>query len=261
VILKLLQGAFIGVALILPGLSAGTVILILGFYRQFIEDLSGLRIKPYLPLLGGVIGGALAGVYIISYLLEYYNAAIMAFLMGLLLASVPTVINFRYGTEKTLNITTLKKFIWPFALGIAGFVITWYIICEPTRTFTILPPGGFLHFFLGGTLASATMLLPGVSGSSILIIINLYDDVIYAVSSWQWLKLGFLAAGFAVGLFGLARLLSALYRRYQTAISFLLAGMILGSTRILLPARFSLTFLLFATAGALIVLYFTRKKI
>jgi len=261
VILKLLQGASIGVALILPGLSAGTVILILGFYRQFIEDLSVLRIKPYLPLLGGVIGGALAGVYIISYLLEHYNAAIMAFLMGLLLASIPAVINIRQAAEQPFTINNISKFIWPIALGIAGFVTTWYIICEPTRTFTILPPGGFLHFFLGGTLASATMLLPGVSGSSILIIMNLYDDVIHAVSNWQWLKLGFLASGFAVGLFGLARLLSALYRRYQTAISFLLAGMILGSTRILMPAQFSLTFFIFAAAGAVIVLYFTRKKI
>ncbi len=260
-ILKLLQGAFIGLALILPGLSAGTVILILGFYRQFIDDLSSLRIKPYLAMLAGAIIGALAGIYAISYLLEHYNVAVMAFLMGMLLASIPTVINCRHKTENPLNISVLKKIIWPLILGAAGFIVTWYIICEPARTFTVLPPGGFLHFFLGGTLSSATMLLPGVSGSSILIIMNLYDDVIYAVSNWQWLKLGFLAAGFAVGLFGLARLLSALYRRYQTAVSFLLAGMILGSTRILLPAQFSFTFFIFAAIGAALVLYFTRKKI
>ena len=250
-ILKLLQGAFIGVALILPGLSAGTVILILGFYRQFLDDLAGLRLKPYLPMLAGAAAGALAGVYAVSYLLERHNSAVMAFLLGMLLASVPTVINYRPGW-------VLK--LWPLILGVAGFLITWFVVCEPTNTFTVLPPGGLFHFFLGGTLASATMLLPGVSGSSVLIILNLYDDVIYAISHWQWLNLAFLAAGFVVGLFGLARLLSALYRRYQTAVSFLLAGLILGSTRVLLPDRLSLTIALAAAAGAFLVLFITRKR-
>ncbi len=258
-VLKLLKGAFIGIALILPGLSAGTVILILGFYREFVDDLSTLRFKPYLPMLAGAACGVIAGVSVISYLLEQYNVAIMAFLLGMLLASIPAVLNCRISVKKPANGGALKKYIWPFLLGTAGFLTTWFIICEPTRTFTVFPPGGHLHFFLGGALASATMLLPGVSGSSILIIMNLYDDVIFAISSWQWLKLGFLAAGFAAGLLGLARLLSAFYRRYQVSVSFLLAGLILGSTRVLLPAHFSLTFLISALAGALIVLYFTRK--
>lgn len=252
VILKLIQGVFIGVALILPGLSAGTVILILGFYRRFLDDLASFHLRPYLLMTAGAAGGALAGVYAISYLLERYNLAVMAFLLGMLLASVPTVIDFRRGNY------TIKPL--PLILGAAGFLIAWFIVCEPTNTFTVLPPGGFFHFFLGGTLASATMLLPGVSGSSVLIIMNLYDDVIYAVSHWQWLKLSFLAAGFLVGLFGLARLLSALYRRYRAAVSFLLAGLILGSTRALLPARFSLTFALAAIAGAILVLYIASKR-
>ena len=249
---KIMQGMFIGLALVLPGLSGGTVILILGFYRRFLEDIASFNFKPYFLLAVGIIIGGLFGVYTISFLLEHFSVVIMSFLLGMLLASAPMVINSR--GSKALRPQ-------PIVLGILGFLLTWFYICEPARSFTVLPPGGFLHFFLGGTLASATMLLPGVSGSSILIIMNLYDDVIHAVSNWQWLKLGFLASGFAVGLFGLARLLSALYRRYQTAISFLLAGMILGSTRILMPAQFSLTFFIFAAAGAVIVLYFTRKKI
>ncbi len=259
--LKLLQGAFIGVALILPGLSAGTVILILGFYRQFLEDISSLRIKPYLPMLAGAIAGVVAGVSVISFLLEQYTVAIMAFLFGMLLASIPTVLSCRVDFVKLPTASAIKKYIWPLILSITGFIITWFIICEPERTFTIFPPGGHLHFFLGGALASATMLLPGVSGSAILIIMNLYNDVIIAVSSFNWLKLSFLAAGFVVGLLALARLLLVLYRRYQTAISFLLAGLILGSTRALLPAHFSLTFFIAAILGAFCVLYFTRKNI
>ncbi len=251
-VLKLLQGAFIGIALILPGLSAGTVILILGFYRRFLEDLASFRLRAYLPMLGGAIAGALAGVYSIRYLLDNFNAPIMGLLMGMLIASIPAVLNYNRGRTKLQP--------WPLVLAILGFYISWFIICEPARTFTVFPPGGWLHFFIGGTLASATMLLPGISGSAILIIINLYDDVIYAVSHWQWLKLSYLAAGFVVGLFGLARLFSALYRRYQNSLTFLLAGLILGSTRALLPAAFSFSFALSALVGAIFVLYITRRR-
>ena len=283
-LIKVLKGSFIGAALVLPGLSAGTVILILGFYRQFLEDLSSLRFKPYLPMLAGAVIGVLLGVSVISYLLTAHNQAIMAFLLGMLLASVPTVLNCRQnasladipiGTVKTGNpersgseqlasrpkgTLTLKEIAWPVFLGVAGFLITWFIICEPTRTFNVFPPGGMLHFFIGGTLASATMLLPGVSGSSILIILNLYDRVIFAITTWQWLSLLSMGAGFIIGLLGLARLLSALYRRYHTAISFLLAGLILGSTRILLPDQFTPGFFVFALLGALTVHYITIKS-
>lgn len=250
-ILKILQGTFIGLAMILPGLSAGTVILILGFYRQFLDDLASLRIRPYLPMIGGALAGALLGVYTISFLLLRFETVVMAFLLGMLLASIPTVIN--YHKDQTI-------LPWPILLGISGFALSWFVFCEPSNTFTVLPPGGLFHFFIGGTLASAAMLLPGVSGSSVLIIMNLYDDAIFAITNWQWAKLVALAAGFTVGLFGLARLLSALYRRYQTAISFTLAGLILGSTRALLPTHFSFMLIIAAACGALVVFLITRKR-
>ena len=65
-LLNFLQGMAIGIAFVLPGISAGTVILILGFYKQFIEDLSNFRLRPYLPHLCGGAVAALAGVKIIG---------------------------------------------------------------------------------------------------------------------------------------------------------------------------------------------------
>ncbi|HSW35375.1 MAG TPA: DUF368 domain-containing protein [Candidatus Limnocylindrales bacterium] len=248
---KLLQGVFIGVTFTLPGLSAGTVILILGFYYELLDDLSRMNLKPYLPHMLGAASGALAGIYAISYLLVHYNAILTSFLLGMLLASVPVVIKHRQKGKLTIG---------PLILGGAGFIITWFIVGDPTTTFTVLPPGGYFHFFLGGSLASATMLLPGVSGSSVLIIMNLYDDVIHVFSNWEWQKLAFLTAGFAVGIFGLARLLSALYRRYNSAITFLLTGLIIGSARALLPTQFTISGTAATVTGFLLVLYFAWQK-
>lgn len=249
---NLLQGLLIGVALVLPGLSAGTVILIFGFYRLFLDDLATLNFRPYLLHLAGAVAGALAAVYTVSFLLDNHNALILAFIFGMLIASVPVVLDLKRG------LCLLKPL--PMICGAFGFYLAWFVICEPNQTFTVLPPGGLFHFFIGGTLASATMLLPGVSGSAVLIIMNLYDDVINAVRHWEWLKLLFLVIGFLVGILGFARLLSALYRRYQLEISFLLAGLIAGSTRALLPLRFSFTFFSAALAGAALVYLLTRMR-
>lgn len=252
VVTNILQGLLIGVALVLPGLSAGTVILIFGFYRQFVDDLAAFNFRPYLLHLAGALIGGLAAVYAVSYLLDNYNLLIMAFIFGMLVASIPIVLNLK------LSPSLLKPI--PLLCGALGFYLAWFIICEPSQKFTILPPGGFFHFFLGGAMASATMLLPGISGSAMLIIVNLYDDVINAIRHWEWPKLFFLAAGFMVGIFGLARLLSALYRRYQLEISFLLAGLIAGSTRALLPLRFSLIFFGAAISGAALVYLLSRFR-
>ncbi len=247
---KLLQGAFIGISMILPGLSAGTVIIILGFYRRFIDDLAAVKLKAYLPVFAGVGAGIFAGAFTINYLLEHYGIVIISFLFGMLLGSVPSVIV----KPERQNLSP-----WPFLLGIAGFVLTWFFVADPNRTFAVLPEIGFFRFLIGGTLSSATMLLPGVSGSAVLIILSIYDEVIHALSHWQLLKLTFFSAGFLIGLFGLARLLSALYRRYKVASSFLLAGLIIGSTRVLLPEQLSLTFFIFAVLGTATVIYFTRS--
>ena len=246
-IVKFFQGMAIGVAFILPGLSAGTVILLLGFYQELIEDLSRIHLKPYLPHLAGGAAGALAGVLVIGYLMEHFNELLTAFLLGMLVTSAHVVLTH----DGKIKIRPL-----PLALAAAGFLVTWFIVCEPSAGLTVLPPVSLIHFLFGGALASATMLLPGVSGSAVLIILNLYDDAIIAVSRLQWLKLAFFGAGFLVGLFGLARLLTALYRRYSNAVAFLLAGLILGSTRVLLPARLTVGGFILAVAGGLLVIYF-----
>ncbi len=247
-----LQGFLIGVALALPGLSAGTVILIFGFYRRFLNDLAVLNIRPYLFHIIGALAGALFAVYTVRYLFDNHNLLLMAFIFGMLIASVPVVLDFRRGRY------LLKPL--PLLCGAGGFYLAWHVIGEPSQTFAVLPPGGLLHLFVGGALASATMLLPGISGSSVLIIINLYDDAINAIRYWEWLKLFPLAAGFFVGILGLARLLSALYRRYQSEISFLLVGLIAGSTRALLPLKFSFSFLIFTLAGATLVCLLARMR-
>ncbi len=248
---KILQGLLIGVTLVMPGLSAGTVILIFGFYRQFLDDLSSLNFRPYLYHLAGALAGALVAVYLVGYLLDHYTLLIKSSIFGMLVASIPVALDLKRGSA------LLKPL--PLLCGAGGFCLVWFVIFE-SQTLSALPPGGFLHLILGGVLAGATMLLPGISGSAMLVTVNLYDDAINAIRYWMWLKLLFLGFGFFLGIFGMARVLSTLYRRYQLEISFLLAGLIAGSTRALLPSHFSLTFLVSALTGAAMVYLLARMR-
>lgn len=240
------KGMAIGIAFILPGVSAGTVILMLGFYRQLISDISIIRLRPYLPHLCGGAVAVLAGVRIIGYLLENYKDTLMAFLLGMLLASL-RVILFHDGRMVRLRPVAVL-------IGIACFLLVWFAFSDPAPDGTSQLAVSLYHFFAGGIVAGATMILPGISGSTTLVIMNIYDDVIFALYNWEWLKLAIFSAGALLGIFLLARLLAALYRRYQDAVSLGLAGLVLGSIRSLLPSSFSIPAVLAALAGAGIVL-------
>lgn len=240
------QGVAIGIAFILPGLSAGTVILILGFYKQFIDDLSSFHLRPYLPHLCGAAAGALAGVRVIGFLLENHRDLLLAFLLGMVIASVRLIL--------IHNGRAIRPRPWSLALGLAAFALAWFVFGNPAPGWTALPAGSHQHFFIAGALAAATMILPGISGSSTLVMMNLYDDMIFAINHWEWLRLAVFTAGGLLGIFVLARLLAALYRRYHDAVSLTLAGLIIGAARSLLPSTFSAAVLLSALAGATAVL-------
>ncbi len=248
---KFLQGIAIGATFVIPGISTGTIILLLGFYRSLLEDISRLNIRPYLLHLAGGIIGALAFVRIIGFLMNRAEDLLMAFFLGAMVLSAHVVL--LHGENTRIAPVPL---LW----GAAGFVVAFFIFSEPSSTLTALPPGSLFHFFLGGAVASATMLLPGVSGSAALVMMNLYDDVTLAVNQWQWLNLAVFGAGCIVGLLVLARLLSALYRRYSNAITFLLAGLILGSTRALLPAAVTPGAVMAAAAGGLLIYCLGGRK-
>lgn len=253
-LINFVKGMAIGAAFILPGISAGTVILLLGFYKQLIEDISAVRLRPYLPHLCGGAVSVLAGVKIIGFLLENCKDLLLAFLLGLLLASL-RVILFQDGKWVRLRPITVL-------IGIASFLLVWFSFTSPAPGWTPLPSVSLYHFFAGGAAAGAAMILPGISGSSALVILNIYDDVIFAVNNWEWLKLAVFSAGALLGIFVLARLLAALYRRYQDAVSLALAGLVLGSIRSLLPSAFSFSAVLAFLAGFGIVfaLSFPRTR-
>lgn len=247
-LLKFLQGIGLGFALILPGMSGGTAFIIFGFYHRIIADLARFRLRPYILLFIVAAIGVVGGAEAIGFLLSKVPNLLVSFLLGALLASVRLVL------PRNPRLTPGR-----FLVLALGLLVAFFFTSEPLGTIEPVIEKAWPLYFAGGVFSSATMLLPGVSGSTVLIIMGLYDDAITALNNLQLLKLFIFACGWGIGLFGFARLLNSFHRQHSQAFSFLLTGLIIGSGRSLLPAYFSWGALGAFLAGAILVLYFGGK--
>ncbi len=252
---KIIQGIFLGISLVLPGMSVGTALIIMGMYREFLSDLSKIIIKKYLPVAAGVFMGIAVSVRGIDYLLRNYPDYMVSFLTGMILSSVWLV--FR-PLDKSNTPTMLLNSGW--ALG--GFLLAWSIASQPLDMAGVEHHHNtsLLFLFTGGLLTSITMLLPGLSGSSLLIMIGLYDDLLRSVMDFAWVQIIVFGTGVIAGMLIFPRNIIFVYNRFQTRMTFLIAGLLAGSTRALLPGMFNGAVLFFIACGAALVLLINKQE-
>lgn len=244
-----LRGVLMGIADSIPGVSGGTVAMIVGIYERlvlaissfdthFLSLLFGGKIRQALKhvqfgflgilLLGIVVGLGSSAVFMHQLLRDHLPVTFGAF-MGMILASV--VILFHQIKNKT------------FACGIAvvlGTIAAWLIT-------TLNPMAGedssLLYIFCCGLVAICAMILPGISGSYILLILGEYAQIIARVKDLAHLKttpgdfltLCVFGAGCVLGLLAFSRLLKFLLKHYHGVILSLLIGFMLGSIACLWP--------------------------
>lgn len=237
-----IKGFFLGFIIVLPGLSGGTAFLILGLYEKFIKDLSRFNLKAYWPLFCGAIAGVFTSGFFFSMLFTSYRNITAAFLLGLLLASIKAVFHIQHRFSAAKIIILAAGFLPAFLLANEplGFV------AEGSRVNPAL-------LLFGGAFASATMLIPGIPGSSVLIFLGIYDDVLFYLKEFDLFNLLIFAAGSLLGIFFLARVLDRLYSHYQASTAYFFAGLIAGSARVLWPATFSIPVVLAFLAGFILV--------
>lgn len=230
-----------GSADIVPGVSGGTIALLLGVYEPLLDSLRTLTepdfvqsllqrrfreasaILPwrFLMALGsGILLAALTLAQLLSWLLANQPELLWSFFAGLVLASVVVVAGRVAG--------------WPaprflqFAAGAVGaFAVVGLV---PAQT-----PNTPLFLFLSGALAICAMILPGISGAFILVLLGKYQHVLDAVSNGDVVTLAIVAVGAGGGLITVARFLSWLFNRYHDATLAFLSGLMLGSLRKLWP--------------------------
>jgi len=234
------KGFCMGAADVVPGVSGGTMAFILGIYEElirtirtfdtdFIKLLFGLKIKAaldhvnwrfLLPLILGILGAIFSLAKILSWVLQNHPVPIWSFFFGLILASVFTV-------SKHLQQWTPALIAW-MLVGAAGiyFLVGLVPVDTPTAPWFLV---------ISGAVAICAMILPGISGSFILLLMGKYHFVLDAVNNRDFLTLLLVAAGAGIGLVSFARLLSWVLKKYHDATIAFLTGLMLGSLRKVWP--------------------------
>ncbi|MCE5089171.1 DUF368 domain-containing protein [Staphylococcus devriesei] len=184
---NILKGFGMGTSDLVPGISGGTIALLLGIYDGFISSVSGLFSKRFWPslkfLLPILIGMGLAiGILsnLINYLLEYHHVATMFFFTGLIIGIIPYLLRTAH-VKKTFS---AKHYI-VMIVGIAILVAITLLNSgdQSADTSLHLSFGLIIKYFIAGVCASSAMLLPGISGSFMLLVFGAYGTVMYAVSN------------------------------------------------------------------------------
>ncbi len=227
-----LRGAAMGLADAVPGVSGGTMALILGIHPRLVRAIAGVgpgllrdlfserraeawkrHDLTFVALLAaGIAIGIVVGANILSLVMERYPVALMAILFGLVAASIP------------IPAAVPKWNAWDIASASACAILAFTIGVVPG----IVAPTGMWFLPIAGAIAACAMILPGISGSYLLVLMGLYATIIHAVAELELLVIALVGIGAVAGLMlfsrGLRRMLEVHPGRTHAAMVGLLAG-------------------------------------
>lgn len=228
------KGACMGAADVIPGVSGGTIAFLMGIYQELLDSIKSVNGEAFKLLFKGkiaefwkhingnflvsIFAGILVSVFslarLMKYLLEFHPIQLWSFFFGLILASAIYIL-------KGLDKWSLPNIISLLAgVGIAAFIC----VASPAQT-----PDALWFIFLSGAIAICAMILPGISGSFILLLLGKYAFVMTAVTELNIPVLAVFAVGCAVGIVSFSHFLSWLLKKFYMLTIALLSGFMLGS--------------------------------
>ena len=236
------KGALMGAADVIPGVSGGTMAFITGIYDRLIAAINSVDLMTLklfftgkfkaslsrihwgfiIPLVLGVFFSVLTLARIITKLLTTYPVMVWAFFFGLILASIWVVLK-AVGEWNLKTITGL----------ITGTVGAWFIV----GMIPLTTPNTWWFTIIAGIVSIIAMVLPGISGSFILVLISQYRRIIEAVKDLDLATLGFFYIGTMIGIIGFARILGWLLEKQRALTLAILSGFMVGSMRKVWPFK------------------------
>lgn len=235
-----ITGFTMGSADLVPGVSGGTIAFISGVYEELVYSIKyfsgkffqvllkeGIRNSitkaPFgfvIPLGIGIVAAILLLSEVLTYLLDVYPTYLWSLFFGLIVASIWIV------RKRVVTWDPIDYFIL-----FVGAIIAYFIVAAvPVST-----PATPLAFLIAGMIAAMAMILPGISGSFLLVIMGKYDQILEAVVARDYLTLFLVAIGAVIGLAIFSRIITWLFARYHDIVIALLIGLMIGSLRKIWP--------------------------
>ncbi|MDR0832026.1 MAG: DUF368 domain-containing protein [Bacillales bacterium] len=240
---ELVAGVSIGVGIIIPGFSGGTMAVIFGVYQKLISSIANLTKHPlkvikemFFIILGAIIGFG-SGLLVVLYLFKYFPLQISLFFTGLIFGSIPNIFNKCRDDKKKI---TFKWYDLLFAFIFFALVIVMPFI--PKGSVTQINWQTYLALALIGILCSV-VLLPGLSGSMILLIAGFYSFMMNTIEAlvknilyWDFVNFGTniliclsFGIGLIIGLLLISKALDYLMNKHQLTMYWIIFGLLLAS--------------------------------
>ncbi|MDE0559456.1 DUF368 domain-containing protein [Algoriphagus sp. NF] len=239
-LLNYLKGLAMGAADIVPGVSGGSIALITGIYQQLLDSINSFNkenlslllkfeLKGFfksvngkflLSLVLGILTSAFTLSRLITYLMDEHPIPLWSFFCGLILVSAFWILK------------EIKRWHLGVVLAVVlGTALAWWVTELPPTS----SPDATWFTFVAGAIAICAMILPGISGSFILLILGKYENIMTAISERDLFTLGVFAAGCVVGILSFSRVISWLLKKFYSTTIGLLSGFMLGSINKLWP--------------------------
>lgn len=225
----ILKALWIGSTMTIPGISGGTMAVIVGIYEELISSINGLIKEPkkHLPFLLQFVLSACIGFILFARLVttllaspKYGNIIKFIFVI-IILAGIP----FLY-KKANIKALTLAHILYIFA----GILIVISISSLPSDLF--MEKEGFLNLFIqliGGIIIAIALVLPGISVSHMLYILGIYESVMHSVYTFHWFNLVPLLLGVVLGTFATTSLLEKLLKKYPDKVYMTILGFVAAS--------------------------------
>jgi len=234
----IIRGIAIGVAFIIPGFSGGSIAAILGIYEKLICAIADIfkdfkrSIKTLLPIAIGMAVGVISLLFPLSWALEAFPIPTVSLFVGLAIGGMPSITDKVKGEK-----ISYKNLIASIIPAIIVLSISFMPI-GADKNLLDLSFGGYVLLFLIGILGSAALVIPGISGSMLLLILGYYNPIVNLATNHllvgkdigiSILVLGVTAAGIAVGFILISVIMKMLFKKFPRGTYFSIIGFIIGS--------------------------------
>ena len=236
-VMLILKGFALGIANVIPGVSGGTIAVILGIYEKLIDILSNLKTKlkeNFKYLLFLAIGLILAiGLFsnAVTFCLKNYPLATILFFIGFIIGGMPPLLN---KVKSKIDIKSVICFIIAFTVVMLMAFITPDTM---NKSLDIINIKTLIILFLIGVLGAASMVLPGISGSFVLMLIGYYEPIMNSISEFTKLNnlthniliLAMFGLGVLFGIIFMAKLIKILLEKYEIPMYMGIIGFVIAS--------------------------------
>ena len=238
-IILFLKGMILGSAMIIPGVSGGTLAISLGIYERIINVITHFfknfkeNIIFIINLGLGILASIVLGALILNYTFEHYPIPTIIFFIGLLIGSIPSLTK-RVDLRNTLKISNIFYFLLGVSLVLGVYLFKGSSEVTFSNGFNLVQS---IKLILVGVVAAVTLVIPGISGSFMLMILGYYKPILEVISDTiKFNNLGNnililipFGVGVLLGIIGIAKLIEYLLKNHETKTYYAIIGFLIAS--------------------------------